>query len=100
MADNEQLFLTRGQIGISFRNGQNIYSKGDQWFSLDTVPYKSSTAFFIPLRAAAEEFGFTVDYDADTRTVYIIYSFPPAKEVPALLILIFSRPRPLGCNIT
>lgn len=92
-ADNEQLFLTRGQIGISFRNGQNIYSKGDQWFSLDTVPYKSSTVFFIPLRAAAEEFGFTVDYDADTRTVYL-YSVPPAKEVPAVINIDF--PQDLG----
>ncbi len=92
-ADNEQLLLTRGQIGISFRNGQNIYSKGDQLLSLDTAPCKSGTAFFIPLRAATEEFGFTIDYDADTKTVHL-YSVPPAKEVPAVIKIDF--PQNLG----
>lgn len=80
-ADNEQLQLSRDQVYISFRNGLDTCFKEEQNILLDTVPFKTLTAFFVPLRVVAEEFGFTVDYDSDTRTIFLSVSAP--GEVPA-----------------
>lgn len=70
-ADNEQLQLSRGQVCLSFRSGQDSYLQGEKIISLDTVPFKTSQAFFIPLRVVAEEFGCTIDYDPDSQTVFL-----------------------------
>lgn len=70
-ADNEQLQLSRGRVCLSFRSGQDSYLQGEKIISLDTVPFKTSRAFFIPLRVVAEEFGCTVDYDPDSQTVFL-----------------------------
>ncbi len=91
-SDNEQLQLSRDQVCISFRNGLDTCFKGEQNILLDTVPFKTRTAFFVPLRVVAEEFGFTVDYDSDIRTIFLSVSAP--EEVPASTNIDF--PQDLG----
>ncbi|NLB53706.1 MAG: hypothetical protein GX808_12345 [Syntrophomonadaceae bacterium] len=46
---------------------------------METSPLKNNAGFFIPLRQTAEEFGMTVKYNADTRTV-MLYSQPPKTD--------------------
>ena len=81
--DNNQLQLSRNEKSISFRDNQYVYLKNNSVIPLDTSPFKNKYDLFIPLRVAAEEFGITVDYDADTKTV-ILYSQPPEAENPVL----------------
>ncbi|MBQ7338358.1 MAG: hypothetical protein IJW40_07890, partial [Clostridia bacterium] len=40
-------------------------------FAIDTKPVARNNRIYLPIRAVAETFGYTVDYDYDTDTVVI-----------------------------
>lgn len=77
--DNNQLQLTRGDKMVSFRANEYYYLRNDDIITMETSPLKSNAGIFIPLRQTAEEFGMTVKYNADTRTV-MLYSQPPKTD--------------------
>ena len=93
--DNNQLQLSRNEKSISFRDNQYLYLRNNSVIPLDTSPFKNKYDLFIPLRVAAEEFGITVDYDADTKTV-ILYSQPPEANNQNETVLPVNFPQDLG----
>lgn len=98
-ADNNQVQLSNGQVSISFRNGQYGYLKNEQVIPLAAAPFINESDLFIPLRPAAEEFGLTIRYDAETKTV-LLYSVSSSAENFKTVDIVFPQGLGLWGSIT
>lgn len=83
MADNSQVVFSQGSTDVSFRVGGHYVLHNDLLVDLDSSPVIINDQIFVPLRAAAECFGYTIVFDQRTAVINL---YSPGTPVPSLVV--------------
>lgn len=83
MADNSQVVFTQDSTAVSFRVGEHYVLRNDLLVDLDSSPIRINDQIFIPLRAAAECFGYSIVFDQLTAVINL---YTPGTPVPTPVV--------------
>ncbi len=76
-ADKYQAILEKDGVVVVFTIGNNVYTVNDEAMEMDTKAALTGDRTCIPIRYAAEAFGYTVLWDSETYTVDITSAAVP-----------------------
>lgn len=69
--ENQIVTTKKGDTTLQLVIGSNMILKNGTQYAIDVAPQIINSRTCIPARAVSEHFGLTVDWDGETRTVYI-----------------------------
>lgn len=77
--------LTLGDVTEKFTVGSATYYVNDVASTMDVAPLARDGRIFLPARYVAEDFGFQVAWDAETKTVIVTGAAPEQPQEPSVV---------------